>query len=209
MPHEVTIGASVSSAAAAITRAQVEIAIRAKLQLAAVVVGVGRMADDDHRLRAGRIGNVRVGRHRVTYNLQVARCIGVVNVEIAVAGVVGMEGDAEQALFIAVADERRNVQERRRQQAAVLVDANAPPLLDDEEAAAITRRGGGVDRPLQTAGNQGQVNVRCRAGFLGSQRRWDGAGGQRAPRRNSHQQADERKHGQGEVNGSHRTVFLS
>jgi hypothetical protein len=53
-----------------------------------------------------------------------------------------MEGDGEEALLAAAANEVANVEEGLRSDSPLLDDVNRPRLLDDVEATRLARRRG-------------------------------------------------------------------
>ena len=137
--------ASVWKSFAAIAGAHVQVTCsRLEVDVAAVVVRVRiRPGHHDH---ASRVGDVGVGRHGVARQIVGARA-GVVDVELAVGRVVGVEGHAEQALLVArrsaASDDRIDVQERGGTEGrggTKVDDAHATGLLQHEEAGLIAGR---------------------------------------------------------------------
>ena len=173
------------AAAAAVAQADVQVAVGAELHLPAVVVGVG-LVDEQHLLRAGRVSQVRIAcADAVAGDDGVAAVVGVVDVEIAVGGVVRMEGQAQQSLLIAAAAHQRvDVQKRRGQQRVDAVGdgdyPNVAGFLDHEEPRAVARRRGQVHRPGQTRRDELQLHGVLRgfrlAGWSGLGRAADRAG---------------------------------
>ena len=87
-----------------------------------------------------RTPDVEARQHRV------ARRVDVVHDEILGGGVVRRERHAQNALFGAGRDPRRDVEERCGLEDAVLDDADRPGPLHHEQAAAIPGRRGDVER---------------------------------------------------------------
>ena len=83
---------------ATITSTHVQVAVWTKLNPAAVVVRVG--IRPRHHDYPSAVGDIGVGRHGVSSQV-VGTCSGVINIELTVGGVVGVEGHAQEALLIA------------------------------------------------------------------------------------------------------------
>ena len=83
---------------ATITNTHVQVAIWTKLNPAAIVVRV-RIRPSHHHYPSA-VGNIGVGRHGVSSQV-VGTCPGVINIELTVGGVIGVEGHAQEALLIA------------------------------------------------------------------------------------------------------------
>ena len=100
--------------ATAVTGADVQVAVRAEGQRAAVVVGVGAVLDQQHRSGAALddVGVRTVGREARHHD--VAAVARVVDVEPAVGHEVGVEGQTEQTALAAVLDLRADVHEEAR-----------------------------------------------------------------------------------------------
>jgi hypothetical protein len=136
------------AARAAVAGGDVEVAVGAEVDPAAVVVAEG-LVDLQDDAAAERVGDVRVGADGVLVDEGVA-ADGVVDVELAVGVVVGVEGQAQQALLAAGLD--GHLEERGGQQRAgrEIEDADAArvaaALLEDEDAVEVARRVGHVDR---------------------------------------------------------------
>ena len=121
----------------AVAHADVEVAVGAELQLAAVVVG-GRVRDTEHEAVTG-VGNVGAGGGVELPDDDRPVREGRVRVQETRDGVVGGEGDREQAALSAESDLARDVEERCRQDGAALHDAHRPTALDHEHARRIAR----------------------------------------------------------------------
>ncbi len=145
------------SGRAAVARGDVEIAVRAKAHPAGVVLA-GRVPPR-HNQRLGRdVGGVGTGRGaRVLPHLGRAGRIDHVHIEFAVAGVVRIEGQAQQALLAGRPEVGvGQVQERRRQLPVCgqIQDVDlAGVLLDDEQLVRIPRRRGREDGAGQGHGD--------------------------------------------------------
>ncbi len=138
--------------AAAVAGADVQVAVRPELELAAVVVVLGvRDLENDTLRRLGDVG-VRgspvLGDDQVTEpSLSGHRVGGVVDVEASARRVVRSEGHREQAALIIAGPHRAaDVEERRRELAAGLDDHDAAALLDDEDPLAVSGRRRDEDR---------------------------------------------------------------
>ena len=127
---------------AAVTESDVQVAIRAESEHAAIVIGERlRLRQDD--LGAGRIDLVGVVLpHAITRHNAVARGVRIAGVQAAAAGVVRREGQPQQSAFAVQecigigADQRGQVEKRRLQHGAVRRDdAHTPALLQHEQPA--------------------------------------------------------------------------
>jgi hypothetical protein len=156
-------------AAAAVAEADVELAVGAEGDVAAVVVGEGLADGEDLEGRRG-VGRAGVG-GAVLDDVRVAAGVGVVDEEAAVRGVVGVEGHAQQALLVAGRHEGVDVEEVTGAR-AVLDDGDAAALFGHEEAALARRhldgdrlpQAGGDDLGLEVdvGGQAGRRATRCR-----------------------------------------------
>ena len=101
------------AAAAAVAERRVEVAVGTEFDPAALVVGQAvRLVDPQQQRLARRIGVVRVGgRNLIAADLGVVARIGDVDVEVAVAGVVRIEREADQAALPDHADRAADVDE--------------------------------------------------------------------------------------------------
>ena len=133
--------------------------------------GVGYREDGQGRQGIGHVGVAR--RHLPPLDDDVAGQVGVIDKEIAVAGVLRMEGQRQQAPLAAGGGERADIEEGRGQQVAVLQHADAAGAFENEEAAVAGRRRE-EDGGAQATGHllQGQCQ-RCRGriGDTGAGRR--------------------------------------
>jgi hypothetical protein len=77
---------------------------------------------------------------------QIARVVGVEDVEQAGRGVVARERDRQQAALAGVVDARVDVQERRRGPLTADDELHPARLLHHEEPRRVARRAGDVDR---------------------------------------------------------------
>jgi hypothetical protein len=127
-------------AAAAVAGAGVEVAVRAELDHAAVVVGEA-VGDREHDPGAVGVGGVRVvgpGGQALDH-VRLGR--RVVDEEGAVLLVIGVEGQAEQALLVGRSDPVADVEERRLEQDLVLDDPDLAVAGHHEQAGVVRRRG--------------------------------------------------------------------
>ena len=83
---------------ASITNTHVQVAVWTKLNPAAIVVRLG--IRPRHHDYPSAVGDIGVGRHGVSSQV-VGTCSGVINIELTVRGVIGVEGHAQEALLIA------------------------------------------------------------------------------------------------------------
>ena len=131
---------------AAVAEADVEKAVGAKRQVAAVVIGEG-LRDERGSARAAptqietraRIGDQRVARSHEPRDDGVAGRVGEVHEEAAAGRVIGRERQAEQTPLAPERDRALEIEEGSRQDRPVLNDADASRLLDDELNRAIGR----------------------------------------------------------------------
>ena len=128
---------------ATIANADIQIAVRAEGHVPAVVIGVG-LADSQYHARIGAISTVGIIIADAEFSHArgvVGRRGGVVHIEQAVLGKIGMEGQPQQAALritaeYVLAGDIAQVNERRAEALAVAYDVDAPALLDDELASA-------------------------------------------------------------------------
>jgi len=93
-----------------------------------------------------------------------ARLLGVVHEEAPVLRVVGVEGDAEQALLVAAAlDLGVDVQERGRDLLSALDDRDDAVLLADEQPLGVARRAANEDGAVVAGRDLGQLQVQAAA----------------------------------------------
>ncbi len=150
---------------AAVADADVEVAVGAEGEHAAVVVAGGVLHVEHRGARSG-VGAVGVARDAVAGDRHLRTWSGVRDVEAAAGRVVGGEGEAEQAALAAARVElAAEVEEGRGEQPPVAHDANRPALLDDEEPAAAVAGVGDEERLLEAAHERLERDtVRGRAG---------------------------------------------
>ena len=116
---------------AAVTGEDPEVPVGAEAELAAVVVRVG-LVDGDHRRSAGAVRHLGVAGDRVPGDLDTPAVVRVIDVEVTVRLVLGVEGHAEKTLLAAgagpAAGDRVDVQEVRRTEVVLgdAEDANRP-----------------------------------------------------------------------------------
>src|SRR4051812_904086 len=137
------------AARAAVSRPEVE-EVAEELQLAAVVVGVDRVGDDDHLPLRAR-SRPRRAPPLEPVDADVPVVVRVVDVEALAARVIRREGDREQAALTAVGDIAANVEKRLADPVTVAGDGDPPRLLDDEEEPGEARCRGDVDRCVEGA----------------------------------------------------------
>ena len=125
-------------APAPVTHGDVEQPVGAKREPTSVVVG-GRLVDGEKDLAAVGGGYIGVrGRPGVAGDAGVSGIVCVVDIEKAIGGVVGMEGEAEKAALAAVGCQRRDVEKR-----SAADDPDPAALLNDEQSGVA--RGGGQE----------------------------------------------------------------
>ena len=121
------------AAAAAVPQSDVEKAIGAEHQLAALMVGE-RLVYDQQDAFAVRVGlcwgpTAEVWNSAMTV-CEAAEVARVIHVELAVGAVVGMEGQTQQALFLSVeVHQALDVEKISRLQGAIFDDADGPALF--------------------------------------------------------------------------------
>ena len=144
--------------AAAVAGRDIEVAVGTEAEPAGLVVGGGGLVDGDDRRDARGVGDVRIRRDVIAADLGVARRIDQIDVEKAVAGEVGIEGEAEQAALAGGRDLAGHVEERRCQNLSggEIEDFDLPGLLDDEQAAGVAGRRGREKRLAQTRRDPGR-----------------------------------------------------
>src|SRR5215203_5977394 len=120
-----------------VTQPDVEISILRPKEEQTTVVVRRWLVDEQDGFGARRVSAVRIrARHPVSGDDGAAVAIGVVDENVAIVRVVGMEGYAEQPALPATADEVGDVQERPGHDPTIANDVDPSRLLDDEEAAA-------------------------------------------------------------------------
>src|SRR5215212_529826 len=120
-----------------VTQPDVEISILRPIEEQTTVVVSRRLVDEQDGFGTRRVSAVPIrARHPVSGDDGAAVAIGVVDENVAIVRVVGMEGDAEQPAFPATADEVGDVQERLGHDPTIANDVDPSRLLDDEKAAA-------------------------------------------------------------------------
>jgi hypothetical protein len=104
---EILAGLERIASTATVAGRGVEVAVRAELELTSVVVRMIRMRNLDHDALRVRIGDVRVGLvTQVLRDLDVALRVGVVDVELPIRRVVGVERDREEPALAPGRDSR-------------------------------------------------------------------------------------------------------
>ncbi|MNK94488.1 hypothetical protein D3C87_1146900 [compost metagenome] len=127
--------------AAAIARARIQIAVRPKAEQAAIVVaehGVGNRQDGQRGQGIGHVGVA--GRHLPALDDDITGQVGVIQEEIAIAGVLRMEGHRQQTPLAAGGGQGADVEVGRSQQIAILYHADAAGPFEDEQTAVAGRR---------------------------------------------------------------------
>src|SRR5690606_23620137 len=87
--------AELIAAAATVTHPDIEQAVRAEAEPAAIVVACG-LRNLENRRCAGRIAAIRVFRRLIADDAGITGPVGVVDEEPSILGIVGMESQAEQ-----------------------------------------------------------------------------------------------------------------
>ena len=173
------------AAAATVAGADVEHAVGAELELAAVVVALGII--DLHQLALPRADARRALLGAQLPDRLVALLVGEVDVELAVARELRVERDREQTALAAGLDEALEVRVRPRRDLAVRHRADRPRLLDHEQPLVPGRRGH-VDGRAQPGRDLGQGERlgtrslgRARCGRDGCHRACERGQGERDP----------------------------
>ena len=143
---------------AAVAHADVEQAVRPELQLAAVVIGVRLL--DEEELPGARGDRPAVARSELDH-ARVAVPIGVVDVEAVVLRIRGTERDGEQPALAAARDARADVEERPGDAPADEVP-DAPGLLDDVEPVRLRCRRRDIGRVREAGRVRAHADRRCR-----------------------------------------------
>jgi hypothetical protein len=153
--------------AAAISRRDVEHAVRSKCERTSVVVAIG-LREVEQLEGAGGIGDVRIRSAGLVANqLRTDRCgilavlasRDVVQVEAPVRRVVGIEGEPEQASLTPEAQQGPDVEEERRGRdvVAILEDVDLSALLHEKEPVAAIGWGLESDREGEPEGWKGPL----------------------------------------------------
>ena len=144
--------------AAPIAHRDVEIAVRAELELATVVIALGRVRDRDQHALGGRAGRVAAGvGGELTDMLVTPGRLGavlgrVIDVEPVARRVIGRERHRQQPLLAAdVRHLARDVEERRGLLLAVLDQLDLSRLLNHEQPMRVSGRGRDVGRSGERA----------------------------------------------------------
>ena len=161
---------------AAVAGTDVQVAVRAKGQVAAVVVA-GRLVQLEQGDLAAGIGDRQAarlpsGRHGEVGNHRIALSIGVVDVKQTILGKGGVKGQAEQALLVLVrAHTADNVEQGGSQQRSIFQHPDAAGLFHDKEPPAAVTRVGQSHRHVQAASDALQLEAQAGDALRGG-RRW-------------------------------------
>jgi hypothetical protein len=139
------------AAAAAVAGADVQVSVGAELELAAVVIGEGRVGELDHRAAGARIGGGRAGAAELVDPVDVPAVGRVIDVEATRPLVVGRKGHREQSLLAAAFDQSLDVQERLADWLVGPQDPDRARLLDYEQQLAEARCVFGIGRRVEFA----------------------------------------------------------
>ena len=120
---------------------------------------------------------------------------GVVDVDAPARGVVGGEGEREQALLVAREHPRAQVEERAREAPAVADDDDPPVLLDDQDPPAVAGRSRDEERLVEAPDRH---EAHARTGRRRRRRRGGARGGAGARRGRVAGAAGAQEHEQGE-----------
>ena len=114
------------------------------------------LIDTDYFCGRGGVGNIRIiGVHAIaTYN-GVAGRVGVVDIKIAVAGIIGMKSQPQQALFTTTIGQGVNIQKRCWQLLAVFNDDNITILFHHKQSIRSIIGMANRDRIAETVFNYG------------------------------------------------------
>ena len=137
--------------AAAVAVRVVEIAVGTEAEPAGLVVGGSGLIDGEDRRDARGVGDVRICRDVIAADLRIARRVDQIDIEKAVAGVVGIEREAEQAALAVDRDLAGHIEEGRcgHLSGGEIEDFDLPGLLDQEQAAGVAGRRGREQRLAQ------------------------------------------------------------
>src|SRR5262249_37540522 len=127
------------TAAAAVSGADVQVAIRPKLQQPAVVIRLSRMGYAEHHRSRGRVCNVRVSRDLISRDRQRSGEVGVENEEPTVCRIRGMKRHAEQASLTRTGGDASEIEKGSAQQRVVSDDADCAVLLYGKDPRQIAR----------------------------------------------------------------------
>jgi hypothetical protein len=167
-------GASWVEGAAAIAQAEVQAAVWAEGKVASVVILLGLIERQQPTERSSADPPAaRIGAELL--DARVSAPVAVVDVEEAVAGEVGVERHAEQALFGAGPDSARQIQ--RDRPATALLAQQSARLLGDPAAARIARRDTRPRRSVQSMGDAAHIERVRRSALRGRRRRGFAGGG--------------------------------
>jgi hypothetical protein len=146
------------AAAAAVAGADVQIAVRPELEIAAVVIGLARVRDRQQDETAGAVRDVGIGGDVVPGDLDGAVALPrVVDEEEAVGRVVRMEGQPQEPALATAAGAGRadggGVEEGGGQDLGAVPDPDLAGLLHDEQPSRLVLGVGDVDDVGQAAGD--------------------------------------------------------
>src|SRR4029079_8896768 len=145
------------AAGASVARARIEPAVRAELQLPAVVVGKLAVAHPQQRL--ARVGQADAAVRAELVHAHVAAEVVEVDEEAVVLRVVGVERHREQPLLAAEGDAVADVEERLGLQLAVDEHADHAGLLDDVELRRLAARLRDVHGVVEPARDRAQAHL--------------------------------------------------
>jgi hypothetical protein len=142
------------AARAAISKPDVEVAVRPEREMPAVVVRVRLVDREDHLGRPG-IRPLRIVADPVARHDRVAANVRVVDVEAAVVGVVGFERESQEALLAAGHDPVAHIEEHLGRNPTLARHSLDPSgLFNNEEAATPIARVGDEQGALETGGDR-------------------------------------------------------
>lgn len=148
------------AARTAVTEAEVQVAVGAEVEVAGIVVGIGLIDAQDHQFAVG-VGHIGIGRADAEPgDARMAGAVGVIDVEVAVLGVVGMKNQAQQAALIGGGvDAALDVQKRGRQALALRIeDVDDAALFGNKEA--FVSGGSNIHRAREAGSESLQLNNR-------------------------------------------------
>ncbi len=120
-----------------------------------------RLVELENREAGSRVGKIGVSRHCVSFYDRIASVIGVVDIEIAIGGIVGVKSQSEKALLPARGDLRTDIDEGRLEELPIPNDSDPTiQLLHHENAVRVPRRRCREYRSPEIGGNQARFEPR-------------------------------------------------
>jgi len=145
------------TSASTVAERDIQVAVRAESDLAAVVVRVGLVDGEEDHLRVG-VGHVRILRDGEAADPCVAGGVRVVHEDLPVGGVLGMKGECEEPALAACAHPVPQVQERRGGHRGGVHHPGDPRLLNHEERRTLPGSGGEMYGSREAVGDKGELD---------------------------------------------------